>query len=225
MASFDESNEKGKFGEAVSLDYLTRTYEKLGWKVHDVRTDKYFQLIDIDFILLKNGKTPEEFIDWYLSNKIGDPSKINERMKWAKTVEVKTDAKTFYTRNLVYEVISHCMAGCLGRSNADIILYVCLDNKKIYSIDHIKEIYSFNLRKIREYMILNCDKKLEWKKNKSALFLKGLEEVDNIPEYILNILVDIDGVMKSQPKEKPWCVNITNVVLDNYGTTCEETNS
>lgn len=46
------------------------------------------------------------------------------------TYECKTDAYGLKTRNITYEITSNNYAGCLGRSNADFIWYVFIDEQK-----------------------------------------------------------------------------------------------
>lgn len=69
------------------------------------------------------------------------------------TYECKTDAYALSTRNVTYEITSNNYAGCLGRSNADFIWYVFIDEQK----KPVEE-YLIDLRKWREWIGKNYKK-------------------------------------------------------------------
>lgn len=110
MNTFEQDFEKGKIGENKVLDFLLKN--KKTKSIIDVRYDKYFQDIDIDFI--------RETID----NKI-------------QKLEIKTDLKAHKTGNLAYEFISNKYinsTGCYEKTEADYILYFLFETNILYII-------------------------------------------------------------------------------------------
>lgn len=187
---FKESNTEGKVGEKMYADYLKEN----NINFIDVSDDDYCQLLDIDFIIPQGNHTKEEILSHIRK---GNPYKRKERQQQiGYTVEVKLDKVTHNrfkktngeisngTGNLVYELISHNMSGCLARSYADFVLYVCVDTFDEYAI--LKKAYMINLYKWRESMTDSG------KENKQSLQLKPLKYIKEgdefIEENVLNIL-------------------------------------
>jgi hypothetical protein len=214
MASFKESEKDGKFGESIFLKMYDEIYKKDGWELYDMRDDRWFQFLDIDFLLLKKGYTVDDYLDWHVFRS-GNPDVIKERREWAKAVEVKTDKRTNETRNIVYELISHNMPGCMARSYADFILYVCTDN--IPNPSSYKEVFYFDLYALRECLIKHIkDKHLKNEKFLNVCYLNAMEYIEGVKEDILNLLIDVDYIIECGD----ICHNITETIDKIYGTAC-----
>lgn len=187
---FKESNEEGKIGEKMYADYLTEN----NINFIDVSNDLYCRLLDMDFIIPKENYTKNDILSFALK---ADPYGRKERQqKIGYTVEVKLD-KVIHNRyidkngmiingtgNLVYEDISHNMPGCLARSYADFVLYVCVDTFDYYTI--LKKAYMINLYKWRETMI----------KKPQFIKIKALAHINEngvlVKEDILNKLYPVE---------------------------------
>lgn len=197
IMGFNKSNLEGQIGEEMYINYLTSN----NIKFFDVRKDEQCQWLDIDFIIPANNHTKEEIL------KEVKRAKPNTRTKRQKeigyTVEVKVDKVTHNrykkyngeisegTGNLVYELISHNMPGCMARSYADFILYVCIDT---YDSDiMIKKVYMINLYKWR-LAIINSGKD-----NTQNIILKPIKYIKEqgklVEENILNILHPIEKLL------------------------------
>lgn len=214
MANFEESNEIGGFGEQVFEDLYLKLYKPKGWIKKDVREDKEFQRRDIDFLLLKDGYTKEDFLE--ICDK-GNPVLITERREWGKGIEVKTDRRTYETRNLVYEIISHNMPGCMARSYADFLFYVCTDN--IPNPKYFKEVFVIDLYELRKFLIKNVF--LKKPDGRCAIKLHSEEKIDNKQEDILNLLICVDTI-----NDENVCKDITKLIKNiSNGTACKEANS
>ena len=178
---FTDSNKEGQIAE----DLMVKYWKSTDCDFIDVRTDKFYQDLDVDFIVPKKGYTKE-----FCAN-VSDKREIK---KYGHLVEIKLD-KVIHSRyeckngvlshgtgNFVYEVISHNNPGCLARCYADLLIYVCVDvYEGVYKLEHVYLLDMYNLRK---YMTKNYNK----------LKLKGLQNIDNIEENILNILIPIKEI-------------------------------
>ncbi len=178
---FRDSNKEGQIAEDLMIEY----WNSKGCDFIDVRTDKFFQDLDVDFIIPKKGYTKESCCN------VNDK---NEIKKYGHLVEIKLD-KVIHSRhkckngvishgtgNFVYELISHNNPGCLARCYADLLIYVCVDvYDEVYKLEHAYLIDLYNLRK---YMT----------KNHNKLQLKGIQNIDNIEENVLNILINIKDI-------------------------------
>ena len=196
--SFNESNYEGQIGEQLYIDYMNDNNIKFA----DVREDKLCQWLDIDFIILHNNHTKEDVLE---NIKNGNPSKRNIRQKTiGYAVEVKVDKVTHNrflkkngeisdgSGNLVYEIISHNMPGCLARSYADFILYICIDTFEDNTI--FKKAYMINLYKWRQAMI---DSGKDNTQNIQLKPLKYIQEKGNLEEeYVLNILHPVNKLLE-----------------------------
>lgn len=196
--SFNESNTEGKIGEQLYIDYMNDNNIKFA----DVREDKLCQWLDIDFIILHNNHTKEDVLE---NIKNGNPSKRNIRQQnVGYAVEVKVDKVTHNrftkkngeisegTGNLVYEVISHNMPGCLARSYADFILYICIDTFENNTL--LKKAYMINLYKWRKAMI---DSGKDNTQNIQLKPLKYIQEKGKFEEeYVLNILHPVNKLLE-----------------------------
>lgn len=98
----------GTVGEFVTWNYLQRL--KGVKQVVDVRDDKFFQSVDVDFLM--------ECYD--------------RQFYW---VEVKTDSQAQTTGNIVFELTTNGNEGCLKKSEADYIAYFIPANGKLYMMD------------------------------------------------------------------------------------------
>ena len=129
----------GKKGESLFESYAKRKK----YMILDVTEDKNFQDKDIDFIIILN---PEYNAERILAENLFTKYS-SHKDNWV-TVEVKTDTRTFGTRNLVYEVLSHDNPGCLARSVADFIFYVAVND----DATQIYEAWMVNLKKWRTWI-------------------------------------------------------------------------
>ena len=97
MNKFQKDLRTGVLGEEVVYNFLVKDSQTS--KVIDVREDKIFQKLDVDFIQeLTNGIS--------------------------RMIEVKTDTQAHYTRNLAYEHTSkknYKTIGCFEKTKADYI--------------------------------------------------------------------------------------------------------
>lgn len=141
LPNFKNDNEIGKIGEALFKLYA-ETHKP--YTYIDVSDDQGYQALDIDFVLPFNSEYDEKRI--LLENNF-TKDKENRILNWV-TVEVKTDTRTFETRNFVYEILSHDNPGCLARSLADFVFYVAIEEKT----REIKEAWMINLQKWRTWI-------------------------------------------------------------------------
>lgn len=198
--SFNDSIIEGEIGENLYIDYLKDNEIKF----IDVRSDELCQWLDIDFIIPKGNHTKQDVLKNIRNGNPTNRSKRQQEIGYA--VEVKLDKVTHNrfqkrngeisngTGNLVYELISHNMPGCLARCYADFVLYICIDTFDTYA--QLKKAYMINLSKWRE-SIINQESNVQLKKLK-WIYEKG----EKIEENVLNILqpvsdlIKIDGVIK-----------------------------
>ena len=115
---FKEDIERGEIGENIIYNYFINLSNVNN--VIDVRDDKKYRDIDIDFIVMfSNGE------------------KLN--------IEIKTDYKAHKTRNLPYEYRSNARnntIGCLEKTKADYVFWYIYENQKVYKMD-IKSVKNF----------------------------------------------------------------------------------
>jgi hypothetical protein len=208
--AFEDSMIDGQIGEQMYIDYLT---EK-NIKFIDVRDDELCQWLDIDFIIPQGEHNKEDILKDIRKAKPID--RTYRQMNVGYTVEVKLDKVTHNryinkngvltegTGNIVYEIISHNMPGCLARSYADFILYICVDTFEETTI--FKKAYMINLYKWRE-AIVNTGKD-----NTQKLLLKSLkyvtEQNKTVEENIVNILHPIENLMKVDGVIKDFTENL-----------------
>ena len=108
---FRDSNKEGQIAEDLMIEY----WNSKGCDFIDVRTDKFFQDLDVDFIIPKKGYTKESCLN------VNDK---NEIKKYGHLVEIKLD-KVIHSRhkckngvishgtgNFVYELILFVPDGC-----------------------------------------------------------------------------------------------------------------
>ena len=115
----------------------------IGWRYVDVSDDEIFQLRDIDFVLLsRNFDANVKTVNTKTKCKMIRGGFGKEIVR----VEVKTDTKTYKTRNFVYELISHYDGGCWATTKADMIYYVCVDEENPSKIMQRYVIYPKILR-------------------------------------------------------------------------------
>lgn len=131
----------GKFGEKDFKEYCAQR----GHIIKDVSDDFVYQVCDIDFLLRMDG----------IDNFDADKRRLimsagSKGYDGIYKVEVKCDTRAHKTRNVLYEVIAHDFAGCLGASKADYIYYVFVDDSG-ETIEK-KEVWFINLTKWREYL-------------------------------------------------------------------------
>ena len=152
---FGRDNELyGKFGEADFKQYCKEN----GWYWIDVSNDLPYQLADIDFLMSKSQFSYEDDVKPYERDilfsrelkEYNDDGTIKKERKIYK-FEVKADTRSFKTRNVLYEVISHDSAGCLGESKADFIYYVFVEEPEPGVLIK-KEVWYINLPKWRKFL-------------------------------------------------------------------------
>jgi hypothetical protein len=204
IMGFNESNLEGQIGEEMYINYL----KDKNIEFFDVREDLLCQWMDIDFIIPSNNHTKEEILKEVKHAK--PDTRATRQKEIGYTVEVKLDKVTHNrfkkyngdisegTGNLVYELISHNMPGCLARSYADFILYVCVDNFDSETI--LKKAYMINLYKWRQAMVNTGKNNTQHIVLKPTKYVKENNEL--VEENILNILhpvkdlLTIDGAVK-----------------------------
>ena len=215
--AFEDSMIDGKIGEQMYIDYLTDK----NIKFIDVRDDELCQWLDIDFIIPHGEHNKEDILKDIRKAKPID--RTYRQMNVGYTVEVKLDKVTHNryinkngdltegTGNIVYELISHNMPGCLARSYADFVLYVCVDTFEEYT--QLKKAYMINLYKWREAMVNTG------KDNVQKLSLKPLKYVKenniNVEENILNILHPVDNLFKLEGVIKDFTENLKKYFPNN----------
>lgn len=202
---FNNSLEEGKIGEQMFIDFLNYTNKKY----IDVRDDELCQWLDIDFIILNNNYTKEDVLKHIRSgNEIERRKRIDEI---GYAVEVKVDKVihsrdtkngniTNGTNNLVYEIISHNMPGCMARCYSDYILYICVD--VFEPITKLSEVYLIDLYRWREAIGKSI-------RDKEKVFLKSLEYIKengkDVKEDIVNILYSVNNIKE----KKEICKSVT----------------
>lgn len=202
--SFNDSNLEGQIGEEMYINYL----KDKNIEFFDVREDLQCQWMDIDFIIPSNNHTKEEILEEVKHAKPNTRAKRQKEIGYA--VEVKLDKVTHNrfkkhngdisegSGNLVYELISHNMPGCLARSYADFILYVCVDNFDSETI--LKKAYMINLYKWRQAMVNTGKNNIQHVVLKPTKYVKENNKL--VEENILNILhpvkdlLTVDGAVK-----------------------------
>jgi hypothetical protein len=194
---FDDSNKIGLIGESLFERYIS----SIGRKYKDVRDIKNFQYLDIDFVLFNSDVYTEDdsCLDVFYESEIrsGNPSVyLRRRNEIGMGVEVKVDCVTHNrkrrkdgtfsegTGNMVYEIISHNMPGCLARTYADYILYVCVDDFDETGVYKFVKVYLVETVKLREWMTK--------KENECYLKPKSIEMIDGQLENINNYLIPVD---------------------------------
>lgn len=108
---FQKDLRTGEIGETKVYDYLSSLY--ITQYIQDVRDDKFFQGLDVDFIHC---------------DKQGEFRKI----------EVKTDTMAHRTGNLAYEHTSnkyYNTIGCFEKTRADYMFYYLSEVDEIYTIN------------------------------------------------------------------------------------------
>ena len=140
IPNFKEDDEKyGKFGEKDFEEYCKEN----NLNVLDVSKDIKFQLADIDFLA---SKKPIGVINNIHNLLFSRNVEGRDILKF----EVKTDTRSFETRNVVYEVISHDSAGCMAESKADYVYYLFVDDSTGEIVK--KEVWSIYLPAWRRYL-------------------------------------------------------------------------
>lgn len=208
--SFYDSDLEGKIGEQLLIDYFNHN----NIKFYDVREEPIAQWLDIDFVIPKGNYTKLDVLNEVRN---GNPNKRLLRQKEiGYTIEVKLDKVTHNryikkngelsngTGNLVYEVISHNMPGCLARSYADFIFYVCVDTFDEFT--SLKKSYMINLFKWRQSMVdTGTD-------NNQNIFIKPIKNVKEknelVEENILNILHPVENLMQIDGAVKDFTNNV-----------------
>lgn len=114
MNKFQKDLRTGVLGEEVVYNFLLRNSQTSN--VLDVRDDKVFQKLDVDFIqeLISGG---------------------------TRMIEVKTDTQAHYTKNLAYEHTSnkyYNTIGCFEKTKADYIFYYLTETKEVYILDTLR---------------------------------------------------------------------------------------
>lgn len=178
IPNFNNDLAIGEIGESYFINYAEKYLTSEINKLVDVRNDEKFQLLDIDFVILKNDYS----IDTLLNNiRDGHPDTREHRQRnKGYAIEVKTDLRThgsLETGNIVYEIISHNMPGCMARCYADFLFYVCLDN----NTHNIEKIYFINVYKWREWICNNSNLKKHIRSNAIT------NEKDKICNYLCPI--------------------------------------
>lgn len=128
MNKFQKDLSTGKIGEDVIFDFLKTN--KTTKTVVDVRLDKFFQELDVDFI---------------------QETYNNEVRK----IEVKTDTMAHKTGNLAYEHTSnkyYNSIGCFEKTRADYIFYYLTETRETYILhtETLREYIRVHKNSLRE---------------------------------------------------------------------------
>ena len=130
----------GKFGERVFAEYA----KSKGWAVVDVSDDPYYQLIDVDYVHIKDATmTVHDFFHRWMFKR-----PLEKRKNSAIMFEVKADTRVGGTGNVLYEIISHDGPGCLAISRADFIFYVQVNDDGTKA----EKAWNINLNKWRTWL-------------------------------------------------------------------------
>ena len=105
---FEQSLREGESGEHIVWNILSKSQDVRS--IVDVRQDKVFQEMDIDFLVENSARqfTP---------------------------IEVKTDFKAHDTGNIVYELSTSGHIGCFEKTKARYIYYYVPGDQVVYMID------------------------------------------------------------------------------------------
>ena len=112
---FQQSLSDGAIGERVAWDEMIKNPKTRS--VVDVRDDKFFRSIDVDFL-------------WEL---------LDRQFWW---VEVKSDTMAHRTGNIVFELSTSGNVGCFQKTRARVIAYYIISAHKMIWID-VKEYKKF----------------------------------------------------------------------------------
>jgi hypothetical protein len=168
MHEFKKSIIIGSQGEDKVISYVTK--DDMVFSFKDLRDDKAYQAIDIDFLIVyKAQKGVEEVF-----------------------VDVKTDMQMSRTNNFFIETVSNVerlTKGWLYKSEADYIWYLDYHNNILYE---------FNLNKLREYVDNNTFREVSLKNlvGDSSYTTKGmLLPVSSINDLIISgIITDVTRI-------------------------------
>lgn len=105
---FAESLAMASIGEFAVWNYFNSL--KTVKEILDVRDDKRFQQMDVDFLLLD----------------------VNRQVSW---IEVKTDFRADKTGNFVYETSTSGNIGCFEKTRADVIAYYVPSSNNLYLLN------------------------------------------------------------------------------------------
>jgi len=118
----------GKIGERFFYNSVAPSAESRGWKICDVSGRPFWQKIDVDFVISKDGKEVKDSFDT-----VTDPS--------FTPVEIKIDTRAANTGNLPFEVISHGNYGWSLNTHASrVYVILCRDgiqDGKIYAYKYL----------------------------------------------------------------------------------------
>lgn len=117
---FSDINTFGKCGE---VDFEQTIIPKLllkGYKVFDVRKIKYFQYVDVDYVVDKLGRND-------LSLNYDEVINSKDYVK----IEVKCSTVALKTNYLAYEVVSHASLGWSILTKSDYIYIVFCDDNSL----------------------------------------------------------------------------------------------
>jgi len=183
----------GKFGEDDFVEFCSG----YGLNVKNVSKELPYQLSDIDFLVSK-GK-----IEAFDDKKLIFSRNTEERNIYK--FEVKTDTRSFETRNVVYEVISHDFAGCMASSKADFIYYVFVDDVNGDGSEIIKkEVWKINLAKWRSYLReFFFSGKISVKEMKDTYGMRGNNYDDN-DDRVANVLCKIETLEEHGIAKRLW---------------------
>jgi hypothetical protein len=193
---FEESAKEGQIGENIYIEFLKEN----NINFYDARENPIYQHIDIDFVILKNNHSHEEVLQ-HLTHAEPQTRHIRQQ-EIGYAVEVKLDKVTHNpiiknnqlisngTGNIVYELISHAMPGCMAKSCADFILYVCVGQNINTQFTELKKAYLINLYNWRQYLCRPI--------NIKTCVLKALETLGHNDNDILNILQPIKDIANNK---------------------------
>lgn len=138
----------GKFGEELFIRDFKSQYV-----IANVSDIPVWQMIDVDFIITKTNLA-EATEKWSkLRSDSFEDFNMLRNDKTISKVEVKTDTRSFDTRNVVYEIIANGKKGWAGCTEADYIYYVFVDGNKKNLF--AREVWWINMMRWRDFVRVN----------------------------------------------------------------------
>jgi len=184
----------GNFGEN---DFKNYCIENLNFTYLDVSKDERFQIADIDFLVSPSLDLPCYGLDIINVKELIFDRNPENRVPLTYKFEVKTDTRSFETRNIVVEMISHDFSGCMANSKADFVYYVFVDD----SGDEIvkKEAWYINLYKLREYLRIHFFGHGKYENFNDISKKYGIitNNYDTYGDKVANLLVNIEKLQEN----------------------------
>lgn len=166
-----DCNGKGKFAENVFLEYFFKNEKNANKTLFDVRNNKEYQEVDIDFVIDNEGGSELPTIDDVFYKK-------NRFIK----VEVKYNGPALKSGKIAFEVVSHSRRGWGCTSRCDYMFVVFGEDE---SVDKYK------VKKIGMIDFKKWTKFIDNKSNKTETYVNEDEnKIVNIMTYLKDMEKD-----------------------------------